>query len=312
VLCTIADAGSVRKAAAQLGMTQPSLTTQLRRIENAIGGLLFTRGQAGCQPTPLGRSVLSRARSIVADMSTLVTEAKEAAVSTGGARLRVGSIGSRAVPGWLRRLHARLPETDTTIHVDVSVSMLLHMVAMNQLDVAFVYEVEGFPLRLPPGVRQRVLVEREPQFIAMSATHVAAERPLVRLCDLAGDKWMVDPTADDECAAVRRAFTAVGRTPRLVHVRDNTTAAELVASAEAVCPCQPTSRPRAGTVIRPLEDDPLTVRLSVVSGPRIAEAGETDAVYADLQDAYLELAWANPAYREWLMRNDSGLLLAGG
>lgn len=47
VLCAIADSGSLRKAALQLGMTQPSLTTQLHRIERAVGGTLFTREQTG-------------------------------------------------------------------------------------------------------------------------------------------------------------------------------------------------------------------------------------------------------------------------
>lgn len=310
-LCTIADAGSVRKAALRLGVTQPSLTTQLRRIENAIGGALFTRGHAGSQPTPLGRSVLSRARPIVADMRALVTEARDAAVDAGDARLRIGSIGSRAVAGWLRRLRVRLPDTDTTIHIDISPSTLLHMVATHQVDIGFVYEVEDFPLRIPEGVERRVLVPREPQFVAMSAGHPAAGRPVVPLADLAGDRWVVDPAADDEAAALRRAFAATGTGPRMVYVRDNTTAAELVASGEAVCPCQPTSSPRQGTVIRPLRDDPLTVRLSLVSRPGTTDAGRADAVFADLRDAYVELARANPAYREWLLRNDGGLLFSG-
>ena len=41
-VCAIADHGSVHKAARQLGVTQPSLTTQLARIERALGGRLFT------------------------------------------------------------------------------------------------------------------------------------------------------------------------------------------------------------------------------------------------------------------------------
>lgn len=312
-LCTIADTGSVRKAALQLGMSQPSLTTQLRRIENAIGGPLFTRGQAGSQPTALGRSVLSRARPIIADMTALVTEARAAVLDADDAHLRIGSVGSRAVAGWLRRLRNRLPDTDTTIHIDVSPNTLLQMVSAHQVDFGLVYEVEGFPLRVPEGVERRVLVAREPQFVALSAGHPSAGRPVVRLADLSGDRWVVDPAADDDIAAMRRAFSATGFSPRLLHVRDTTTAGELVASGEAVSPCQPTSRPRLGTVIRPLHGDPLTVRLSLVSWPGAEDAdGRNDAVFADLQDAYLELAWANPVYREWLLRHDAPLLFAGG
>lgn len=310
-LCAIADTGSLRKAAAQLGMTQPSLTTQLRRIENAIGGSLFTRGRTGSEPTPLGHSVLSRARPIVAEMSALTTAAQDAAGGTRGPHLRLGSTASRAVVGWLHRTQARLPGTDTTIHSDVSSSPLLRMLAANELDAAFVHEPEHFPLRVPAGLEQRVVVAREPQFVALSTDHPRAAQPSVRMAELAADRWIVDPTADDEYAALRRAFAAAGcpaagRELRVANVRDTTTAAELVASGEAVCPCQPTSRPRPGMAILPLTDDPLAVRLLLVSRP----GGDTPALHDDLEQAYVEVAWAAAAYRQWLLRHDSPLVRA--
>lgn len=51
-LCAIADAGSLHQAARRLGVSQPSLTTQLRRIENSLGAELFRRERTGCRPTP--------------------------------------------------------------------------------------------------------------------------------------------------------------------------------------------------------------------------------------------------------------------
>ncbi|OPF72893.1 LysR family transcriptional regulator [Streptomyces antioxidans] len=263
-LCAIADTGSLRKAARQLGMTQPSLTTQLRRIENTIGGRLFSREVSGSRPTPLGRSVLCRARPIVAEMNALVSEVQLEAGQTADARLRIGSTSSRAVVGWLRRLRARYPVADTTIHIDVSANALLQMVAANQLDVAFVHEVEGAPLRVPEGVERRVLVEREPQFVALAETHPAAARPVVGLAELAADQWMVDPSVDGEGPGLRRVLAAAGLNPRVVY-GDYLTAADLVASGEVVTPCQPTARSRQGVAVRPLHGDPLTVRLFLAS-----------------------------------------------
>ncbi|MFI0729638.1 LysR family transcriptional regulator [Streptomyces sp. NPDC021225] len=306
-LCAIADTGSLRKAARQLGMSQPSLTTQLRRIENAIGGPLFSRELTGSRPTPLGRSVLCRARPIVAEMNALVAEAKQEAGRCGpatGARLRIGSTGGQAVAGWLRRLRARFPDADTTIHIDVWADSLLRMVAGSQLDVAFVHEVEGAPLRVPDGVRRRVLVAREPQFVALPATHPAAARPVVPLADLAADQWMLDPAHEGQEATLRRAFATAGRGPRVVY-GDYPTAADLVASGELVTPCRPTATPRPGLAIRPLLDDPLTLRLSLASRP--TDPPDADALFHDLRDSYLELAWASTAYRQWLRRNDSPL-----
>src|SRR6476619_2601821 len=89
-LCAIADTGSLHRAARQLGVAQPSLSTQLRRIEQELGGTLFVRARTG---------------PLVAEMRSLVSEARAAA--TGGPELRVGSTASKALAGWLRRLRAR-------------------------------------------------------------------------------------------------------------------------------------------------------------------------------------------------------------
>ncbi|WP_371501146.1 LysR family transcriptional regulator [Kitasatospora sp. NBC_00374] len=307
VLCAIADTGSVRKAAQQLGMTQPALSTQLHRIERTIGGRLFHRHQTGSHPTALGHSVLSRARPIITEMATLVAAAREEAAGAEQRRLRLGSVGSRAVPAWLRKVHDRLPDTDTTIHVDISAIALLRMIATDQLDIAFVHESEGFPLRVPSDAGHRVLMAREPQFVALSARHPAAAQPVVRLTDLADDTWMVDPTADHEYAAMRRVFSVAGLDPRVLQVRDNATAAELVASGEAVRPCQPTSVAGPGTVVRPVQGDPLGVRLLLTWRSRALSAPALDALFGDLRAAYLDLARVNPTYVAWLLRHNRSL-----
>ncbi|WP_229851654.1 LysR family transcriptional regulator [Streptomyces albospinus] len=308
-LCAIADTGSVRKAARQLGMTQPSLTTQLRRIEKALGGQLFFREPSGSRPTPLGHSVLCRARPIVAEMRALVEEIASASVREEGARLHIGSTNSPAVAGWLRRLRVRLPETDTTIRTDVSANALLHMVAMGQLDAAFVHEVEGAPLRVPEGLVEHELLAREPQFIALADTHPATARSVVRVADLADDQWMVDPTVDGEWAGLRRIWAAAGINPRVVH-GDYLTAVDLVTAGEVVTPCQPTARSRPGMAIRPLHGDPLAVRLFMACRPDGAPAAAADDLFADLTASYMEIAWASEAYRDWLVRHD-GPLRAG-
>ncbi|MFJ3101690.1 LysR family transcriptional regulator [Streptomyces sp. NPDC086835] len=305
-LCAIADTGSLHKAARQLGVSQPSLTTQLRRIENFLGAALFSRERTGCRPTPLGRSVLSRARPLVAEMGALVVEAKAAAAGEGGPLLRIGSTASRALAGWLRRLRDRLPGTDISLHMDVSANALLRMVAAGQLDVAFVHEVEGCPLLVPDGLCVRVLVEREPQFVSLARDHPAAAAPVVDLADLAHDRWMVDPTVDGEWDGLRRVLGAAGIDPPVLH-GDYHTAASLIAVGEVVAPCQPTSMPREDMAVRPLRGDPLAVRLLLCSRP--GPSGELyEWVYADLTAAYREAALRAVAYRQWLLRHKSPLL----
>ncbi len=282
-------------------MTQPSLTTQLRRIESAVGGPLFTRDRTGSRPTPLGQTVLSRARPIVAEMTALVAAARDAApAGLGGLRLRIGAIGSRAVAGWLLRIHKRLPEVDTTVQIEVSSSALVQLLCAGQLDVALLHEPAGFPLHLPEGLRRCVAVPYEPRFIALSAAHPAAEGNSVPLAQLAEDAWLMDPAADHDCAALRHAFTLAGFSPRLLSVRDHSIAGDLVASGEAVRPCGPLDEPGAGTVVRPLCGDPLTGRLLLAARPGALSGTQLDELCGDLRECYGELAGANTAYQAWL------------
>ncbi|MFH9136401.1 LysR substrate-binding domain-containing protein [Streptomyces sp. NPDC017524] len=303
-LCAIADAGSLHQAARRLGVSQPSLTTQLRRIENVLGAELFRRERTGCRPTSVGRAVLSRARPLVDGMNDLVAEAlaEAEAARPRGSLLRIGCTASRVIGGWLRRLRAALPGTDISLRVDVSAHALLCSVEAGRLDVAFVHEVEGSPLAVPEGLEQRVLVEREPQFISLSRDHPAARRHVVELGDLAGDPWMVDPTVDGEWDGVRRVLGAAGLNPPVLH-GDYLTAASLVVLGEAVAPCQPTSGPRDDMAIRPLLGDPLAVRLLLVSRP----GADIAVVYAQLEDAYRDAARRAGGYHEWLLRHRSPL-----
>lgn len=290
-LCAIADTGSLHRAARQLGVAQPSLSTQLRRIEQELGGALFLRARSGCRPTPLGRLVLSRARPLVAEMRSLVAEARAAAA--GGTDLRIGSTASKALGGWLRRLRGQ--GQDPTLQMNVSPNALLRMVADGQLDLAFVHEVEGCPLRIPPELRLRVLVEREPQFVSLPADHpAAAATTAVDPRDLAGDRWMIDSSVDGEWDAVQRMFRAAGVSPLVQH-GDYHTAGALVATGEVITVCQPTA---AGPdmAVRPLRGDPIGVRLLTAARTET----ELDGVFPALEEAYWEVARLAPAYREWL------------
>lgn len=294
-LCAIADTGSLHRAARQLGVAQPSLSTQLKRIEQELGGPLFLRERTGCRPTPLGRVVLGRARPLVAEMRALVAEARAAAKDDDGPQLRIGSTASRALAGWLRRLRAR--QREPVLQMDVSPNALLRMLADGRLDVAYVHEVEGCPLRVPEGLALRVLVEREPQFVSLPADHPAAARSEVQLSDLAEDRWMIDPTVDGEWDAVHRMLRAAGLSPRVLH-GDYHTAASLVSTGEVVTVCQPTCQPGPAMAVRRIQGDPLGVRLLLAARTE----GELDSVFPGLWEAYAEVAREAPGYREWLDR----------
>lgn len=302
VLCAIAEAGSLHRAARELGVAQPSLSTQLRRIEQALGGRLFTRDRTGSRLTPLGHLVVSRARPLVAELAAIVAETRAAAArASGGPRLRIGATASRALPGWLRRLRARVPPVEPSLQMDVSANSLLRMVAEGRLDLAFVHEVEGSPLRVPAGLRLRVLVEREPQFVTLAADHPAAAQREIPLTDLAHERWMIDSTVDGEWDGLCRVLRRAGIEPDLLH-GDYLSAYSLAAIGEVVTVSQPTARPRPDLAIRPLQGDPIGVRLLLAA----RTATELDNGVGELEEAYWEAAHQAPAYQEWLERSRPG------
>lgn len=76
-MITIYEAGSFRKAAKDLGMSQPALTSSIQQLEEALRGRLFERGARGIRPTALCERMVRRARLIVREQQRLLREADE-------------------------------------------------------------------------------------------------------------------------------------------------------------------------------------------------------------------------------------------
>ena len=60
VFSAVAHAGSMGKAAAELGVTQPAVSKAIADLEAAVGRPLLDRGRHGVAPTPYGEAVLRR------------------------------------------------------------------------------------------------------------------------------------------------------------------------------------------------------------------------------------------------------------
>ncbi|MFI7039347.1 LysR family transcriptional regulator [Microbispora rosea] len=99
-------------AAALLGIAQPPLSQQIRRLEDKVGHALFTREPGRVALTPAGRELLPAARRALTDLADGLAAAR--AVGSGRAgRLRIGFAASLALtvlPGLLRAFRERLPD----------------------------------------------------------------------------------------------------------------------------------------------------------------------------------------------------------
>ena len=71
----VCDQGSITHAAQLTYVSQPSLTQAIKKLEDEMGGILFTRAHSGCQLTPLGRMVEANLRKIYRDLQATKAEA---------------------------------------------------------------------------------------------------------------------------------------------------------------------------------------------------------------------------------------------
>lgn len=73
-LVTVAEVGSVTKAARLLHPVQPAVTRQIRTLEEEIGVPLFNRTRQGMLPTPAGEVFVGRARRALQELERARTE----------------------------------------------------------------------------------------------------------------------------------------------------------------------------------------------------------------------------------------------
>lgn len=304
VLCAIADAGSVSRAASVLGYSQPALSTQLRRIEQHFDAPLFERNPSGVEPTPYGVEVLGRARDVLARIELIRRRPAERDAAAADARrtLRLAATNSPVLPGLVARLRSRLPEVALQLSSVYASSEIVALLEQGELDAGIAADYPGRTLRHSDAVRHRGIVT-EPSFVALPARHRLRHRTEIALADLAEDAWFVTP--DDGAGwpgVFHQACAEAGFTPATVHqfLGDQLQLQRMIAAGLGVSVVQATLRPIPGVRVKPLAGTPLWCRYLLVwrrdgVGDELAETlvGAASASYRDLiaQAAHFQ-AWA--------------------
>ena len=89
--CAIAETGSFSRAAEQTHVSQPSLSQQIRKLEDELGARLFDRLGRSIRLTELGQAFLPRARGVLRDLEAARGEVNERKAAIEGP-VRVGVI----------------------------------------------------------------------------------------------------------------------------------------------------------------------------------------------------------------------------
>lgn len=84
-LCHIADYGSFSKAASVIGVTQPSLGRQIRKLEDECGMRLLYRNGRGASLTPEGAQLLLRIRPLLKEIDSAISDLQAVRNSARGA-----------------------------------------------------------------------------------------------------------------------------------------------------------------------------------------------------------------------------------
>lgn len=138
---TIAQCGSITKAAERLFIAQPSLTQALRRIEAEYGTVLFRRGQDGLRLTEAGQAYLSAAERMTQVYKRMEYELGEAAgIQRGRVNLGITAFqGELLLPEFLTLYRRRFPMMDLRL-LESSSAQLEQLAWEGRLDLAVLHK----------------------------------------------------------------------------------------------------------------------------------------------------------------------------
>ncbi len=180
-LVAVADTGHFGKAAERCFVSQPTLSAQLKKLEDYLGVPLIERQPKGALLTPAGSEIVARARRIIEASDEVVDIARTHKDPLAG-RLRVAflpTIGPYLLPIVVPKLRKALPRLDLMLY-EYQTAPMLEKLRAGELDLGIL----ALPIEID-GLTTRPLYD-EPFIVAAPSNHPLAERKQIRVEDLAG------------------------------------------------------------------------------------------------------------------------------
>ncbi len=258
----VVEEGSFTTAAQRrLHTSQPSLSRQIRDLEDEVGAQLLSRSVHGVELTVAGKAFLDHARLALMQVDAAVEAARKATIPA-RTTFAVGFQTGHEM-NWLPRvmhvLRDELKDIQVTVTSDYSPD-LAEALARGRLDLAFLRVESGYDLEYR-------VVDREPLIVLMPSDHRLTARKAVRPQDLGSEIFI----GGSNKAAVLRAVTEgylvrAGLKIKLDHGVDNMAMAmSLVASTGglALMPAYAKSLMPKSVVSRPLQGAAPTIDVAV-------------------------------------------------
>src|SRR3989475_1010557 len=192
----VAEAGSLTVAAEQtLHTSQPSLSRQIRDLEDELGARLLTRRARGIELTPAGRAFLDQARVVLSQVEAAAEAARRVAHPAKPC-FAMGFLTGHELtwmPEALRMLRDELPNIDVMISSQYS-PLLANALLKGTIDAAFLRRERGVP-----DLAFRLLV-KEPLMVVLPRDHRLAALKSINPRDLIGETFV---TVSDTAPVLR-------------------------------------------------------------------------------------------------------------
>lgn len=210
--------GSLLKAGAALGLTQPALSRGLRELEEVVGARLFERHARGVRPTQQGVVLIRLARRVLGELRRAEDE-WDALGSAAGGTVAVGVLPVAAVgvlPGTLIRLRRSHPGLHLRLEQGRT-EELLPMLAAREIDL-----VVGrlYTPAVPDGFQRQALWEEPISVLARAGHPLLAARGEVTAAMLARHE-LVLPTVSQRVGQEIDQLVALLGLPRDVPLRSS-------------------------------------------------------------------------------------------
>jgi DNA-binding transcriptional LysR family regulator len=231
LLLSVAEHGSVGRAAAAHGISQPSASARLSRLERKLGVPVLVRRTTGSTLTPAGEAVIAWAAGVVTAAHTL-TDGVRTLREGRDARLRVAAsltVAEYLMPPWLLSLRRRHRDLDVAAIVENSSEVAEH-VRSGAADIGFIESPD-----LPAGLTGQH-VGRDRLALVVAAAHPLAGAEALTVADLPGLPLLLrEPGSGTRDTFLRAVSTALAlpEPPATPHATALGSTATIVATARA-------------------------------------------------------------------------------
>lgn len=258
----IARTGSFTRAAAELHLSQPALTVQVRTLEEALGSRLLDRTTRGVRLTEAGRELLPVFERVLGDLRAVAESARSLASGDRGV-VRVAalpSVCSHLLPRTMARLRASHPGIAVRLR-DTVAQRIVSLLHAEEADLGIgSFQPAERGLEVAPLAEDGMVAVLPPR-------HALRARRRVRLAELAACPLVFMDTQSSVRRLVDQAFAGAGIAVVPAHeVTYMSTAAGLVKAGLGVAILPATAfelESVPGLATRPIADASLRRRIGI-------------------------------------------------